>query len=233
MGVQHDGEVHRVLNGGHEVVCFLRRADTRHVLDADGGNTHLLQFLHHRDVLLQRVYRARGVGDRTGGDGTLCNSLLNGDFQIVHVVQRIKNADDVDAVANRGTDKAAHNVVTVVLVAKDVLAAQQHLQLGVGHLCPDLSQAFPGVLIQEAETDVKGCAAPTLHRIETSLVDRFKDPLELIIGHARCDQGLTGVTQHGFGKLYFLHPLSSCRYKVYWFTGSDSPDFNRNVTLLL
>ena len=89
-----------------------------------------------------------------------------------------------------------------MLVAQDVLTAQQHLQLGVGHGGADLAQPLPGVLVQKAEADVKGRAAPALHGVEAGLVDGIEDRLKLIEAQARGDEGLVGVAQDGFGKLY-------------------------------
>lgn len=57
-----------------------------------------------------------------------------------------------------------------MLIAQDILTTQQHLQLGVGHLGTDLTQPLPGVLLQVAQADVKGSAAPDLSGVEASLV---------------------------------------------------------------
>ena len=212
VGVQDNRKIHGVLDGGDQVVCGFRGADTGHVLDADGGYAHLLELFDHLDILLESVDRARGIGDGTGGNGTGLDGLIDGDLEVVDVVQRVKDTDNVDAVANSSAYEAANNVITVVLVAENVLPAKEHLELGVGHLCPDLPKPFPGIFIQEAKADVKGRAAPAFRRIETRLIDRRENILELIVGHTRRDQGLTSVTQYGFGKLNFLHPFSSCRF---------------------
>ena len=55
-----------------------------------------------------------------------------------------------------------HHVVGIVLVAQDVLAAEQHLQLGVGQALAQLAQALPGVFVQKAQAGVEGGAAPAL-----------------------------------------------------------------------
>ena len=154
--------------------------------------------------------RARGIGNGTGGNGTGFDGLVDGDLEVVNVVQRVKDTDNVDAVANGSAYEATNNIIAVVLVAEDVLPAKEHLELGVGHLCPNLAEPFPGVFIQEAKADVKGRAAPAFHGIETRLIDRLENALELVVGHTCRDQRLAGVTQYGFGKLNFLHPFSSC-----------------------
>ena len=52
---------------------------------------------------------------------------LDGGFQVAHIVQRIENTDDIDAVFNGLAAELLHHVVGIVLVAQDVLAPEQHL----------------------------------------------------------------------------------------------------------
>ena len=213
MGVDDQGQLgHRVLDGGDQVIGVLGPHDAGHVLDADGGDTHLLQVLHHLDVLLQGVDRAGGEADGTGGVSALLHGLINGNLQIAHIVQRVKDADDVDAVLHRVLHEFADHIVGVVLIAQDVLAAQEHLELGVGHLGADLTQPLPGVLLQVAQADVKGGAAPHLGGVEASLVHRLQDGLELVIGEPRGDQRLICVTQYRLCKLYLSHVESTSKY---------------------
>ena len=149
--------------------------------------------------------RAGGVGDGAGSQSAAVYRLLNGDLQVVNIIKSVKNAHDVDAVFHRGTDKAVHNVVRVVLIAQNVLPTQQHLQLGVGHLGADLSQPFPGILVQIAQAHVKGGSAPAFHRVESGLIHGLQYGRELVIAQTGGHQRLVRVAQNGFGKLYFLH----------------------------
>ena len=96
-----------------------------------------------------------------------------------------------------------------MLVAENILAAQQHLELGVGQLLAKLAQTLPRVLAEEAQTHIKGGTAPAFDGVEARFVNGVKDRLELVVTKPGCDQRLVGVTQHGFGKLYFFHG-SSC-----------------------
>ena len=208
MCVDHDGQIDRVLDRADEVIGGLRAHDAGHVLDADRAHAHGDQLLDDLDVLLARVDGAGGVGNGAGSDRAGLDRLLDRHLEVVGIVQGVEDTDDVDAVANTGTHETAHDIVGIVLVAQNVLAAQQHLQLGVGHGGADAAQALPGVLVQIAEADVKGSAAPALHGVEARLVDRPQDRLELLIAHSGGDQGLTGIAQNGFGKLYFFHGIS-------------------------
>ena len=205
MCVDNDGEVNGVLDAGDQIVRVLRRHDAGHVLYAYGGNAHFLELLDHLNVFGDGVHGAGGVGNGAGCHCPLLHGLLNGDLKVVGIIQGIENADDVNAVFNRAADKAAYRIVGIVLVAEDVLAAKQHLQLGIGHFCADLTETFPGILIQEAQADVKGGAAPAFHGVKPSLIHLLENGLKLVVGKSCRYQRLIRVTKHGFGKLDFLH----------------------------
>ena len=173
-----------VLDGGDQVVALLGTHQAGHILNADGGSAHALQVLHHAHEGLLGMYRAGGEGDGTGGVGPALDGLVNGDLQVAHVVQGVENPDDVNAVLYGVLHKLAHHVVGIVLVPQNILAAQQHLQLGVGHLGTDLAQALPGILTQIAQAHVKGSAAPHLGRVEARLVHGLQDGLKLVVREA-------------------------------------------------
>ena len=106
-----------VLDGGNQIVGLLGAHDAGHVLDADGGGAHFLQLLHHFHILLMGVDGGGGVGDGAGGDGAGLDGGLHGDLQVLHVVEGVKNTDDVDAVLHGLLDKQLHEIVGVVGVA--------------------------------------------------------------------------------------------------------------------
>ena len=136
-------------------------------------------------------------------------------LQVADIIERVKNSDDIDAVGNGLLDEILQNVVRIVAVAQGILAAEQHLQFGVGHQLTDSPQAIPGVLVQKADTGVKGGAAPNLSGIETNLVHFRQDRSHLIDGHTGCNQRLVGVTQHGLCDFYFIsHNLAGTPFKV-------------------
>ena len=96
-------------------------------------------------------------------------------------------------------------------VTQDVLAPQQHLQLGVGDLGADLTQALPGILVQVTQADVEGGAAPALYSVVAGLVDGFQHGFKLFIGKTGCDEGLVCVTQNSLYKLNFSSHLYNLR----------------------
>ena len=153
--------------------------------------------------------RAGGVGDGAGRNGAGLDGLLHGYLQVVHVVEGVKNADDVNAVFHRLPDKHPDKIVGIVGITQDVLAPEQHLQLGIGHLGPNLPQALPGILVQVAQADVKGCAAPALTGVVTGLVHGGQNRLKFVVGQAGRNERLVGVPQHGLYELDFLDLLFS------------------------
>ena len=179
---KNDGKIDSVLYAGNEVICAFRRHDACHVLYADGAYAHLLELLYHLDVLCNRVDGAYCVGNGAGGHRALLYRLFNGDLEVIGVVESVEYTNDVYAVLDRCAHEAAHNIVGIMLIAENVLTAQQHLKLGVGHFRADLAQALPRILVEKAQADVEGRAAPAFNGIESGLVHLFEDGLKLVVG---------------------------------------------------
>ena len=208
MRVHDDRQVDRILQRGDEVVRGLGRQDTGHVLDAYGADAHLRHLLGKLHIAVERVDRACGVRNGTGRHRPRLDRRLDGDAQVVNVVERVKDADYVYAVADGRAHKAADYIVRIVLVAEYILPAEQHLELSVRHLRADLAQAFPRILVEVAQANVERRAAPALDGIESRLVHRLKDWLKFFIRKSCGNERLVRIAQHGFCELY-VHG-SSC-----------------------
>ena len=196
--MQDDGHfADGVLDALDEALCLIGAHGARHILQADGVEAHLLELLAHLHVLGHGVHGALGVGDAAGshgaGGGVLLGGLQGG-LDVAEVVESIEDTDHVDAVLDGQLYKLFHHVVVVVLVAKQVLAAQEHLQPGVGHVLADVAQPLPGILPQVAQAGVEGGAAPALHRVIAGLVHGGQDVGIVGVGQAGGHQGLVGVT---------------------------------------
>ena len=204
-----DGQLGAFADGLDKVVSLGRAHNAGHILDADGGGAHFLHFLGHLCIIFQCMHRAGGVGNGNGGGAAAADGFINGDLDIAQVVESVENADDVDTVLDALLDKELYDIIGIMLVAQQILAAQQHLELGVGHMRLDDAKALPRIFIQKAQTAVKGGAAPALDRIVAGLVHGIQDRLEIPDGHSCCDQRLVGVPQHRFGNVYhtFAHIL--------------------------
>ncbi len=69
------------------------------------------------------MQRADGVAQRRLHVGSFRPGRSHGLLHVPGIIQRIKNADDIDPVAHRPLDKLSHYVVGVVAVANYILAA--------------------------------------------------------------------------------------------------------------
>ena len=124
---------------------------------------------------------------------------LDGLLQIADVVEGVEDADDIDAVLDALAAEGVHHVVGVVLVAQNVLAAEQHLQLRVLHVLADGAQALPRILFQKAHAGVKGSTAPALQRVVADGIQLLQRRQHVLDGHAGGRLRLVGVTQDGIG----------------------------------
>ena len=205
VGVQVNRQLGVRLELLDEAVGVIRQQQVRHVLDADGVRAHLLDLLGELHEVLLRVHRADRVADGDFADAAVLLGGLDGLLQVAHVVERVEDADDVNAVLDGLLDERIDDVVRVVLVTQDVLAAEEHLQLRVGHGLAQLAQTLPRVLVQEAHAAVKRGAAPALQRIVAHLVELIGDGQHLVQAHAGSRLRLMRVAQNGIGDEHLAH----------------------------
>mmetsp|Transcript_42058 Transcript_42058/g.80439 ORF Transcript_42058/g.80439 Transcript_42058/m.80439 type:complete len:782 (-) Transcript_42058:261-2606(-) len=176
-----------------------------HVLDGQEVNVARHQLLRKVEVVVDGVLGLVGVGQVAGvADGGLHHApglmhRLDTELEILHVVQRVKHTEDVDAAVLSLLDKLLDDVVRVGGVAHGVGAAQQHLEGHVGHLGAQLVQALPGALVQEAHAHVKGGPAPHLHGegVVEGVRGVVRDGVHVHRAHARGQQALVCVTPGG------------------------------------
>ena len=112
----------------HELAGRAGREDAGHVLDGEGVDAHRLLLLRELHVVLDGVDGRGGVGDRALRVATVLLHARDGLLQIARVVQRVEHAEDVHPVLAREGDEPVHDVVGIVLVAEQVLSAQEHLE---------------------------------------------------------------------------------------------------------
>ena len=163
------------------------------------------------DTLATTIYlQITGAYDKAGAAAMavvlLCITLamfavqkyyLEGSLDVAEIVQSVEDTQNVDAVLDGQLYKLLHHIIVVVLVAKQVLAPEQHLQAGVGHSLAERAQALPGILVQVAQAAVKGGAAPALDGIVPGLIHSGQDALHIGKRHTGSHQGLVGITKDG------------------------------------
>ena len=162
VGVQVDGHGDGLLQRLHQRVSVHGQQQVGHVLDADHVRAHLLQLLGQLHEVGLVVDGGHGVAEGGLHLSAVLLGGLDGLLQIADVVEGVEDADDIDAVLHALAAEGVHHVVCVVLVAQNVLAAEQHLQLRVLHVLADGAQALPRIFVQKAHAGVKGSTAPAL-----------------------------------------------------------------------
>ena len=122
---------------------------------------------------------------------------------VARVVHRIEDPEDVHAVLGRLLHEPVNDLVVVMAVTKQVLAAQQHLQTRVREQLAEGPQAHPRVFVEESDTAVVSCSAPALDRPVAGGVDIGARLDHVLHGHPGCHQALMTVPEHKFGDANF------------------------------
>ena len=197
-----------VLDALEQLLSLVGAHGTSHILQADGLEAHALEFPAHFDILFYSVHRALGVADTAGSDGVLgciLHRCVECGFTVPEIVQRIEDTDDVNSVFNGKLDELFYHVIMIVLIAQQILAAQQHLELVVRQIFPQLPQALPRIFVQIAQAGVKCCTAPAFNGIIPRLIHYRQNVGIICIGQSGCHQGLIGIPQNSFCKLHLFH----------------------------
>ncbi len=145
-----------------------------------------------------------GVADRRFADARWCRSRTASiaTFMFVGRVQRVEDAEDVDAVVRAPLDERADDVVRVVRVADGVARAQQHLEQDVRDPLPQLRRAGPTGSSWRNRIDVSNVAPPHISRLNRSgisLRHRVGDRQHVVGAHARRQQRLVRVAHRRVG----------------------------------
>ena len=87
--------------------------------------THVFEPLAHVHPEVDRVHIADRVGNRALRMFADFERCLDRGLEISHIVQRIENSENIDAVDSAALNEFAHKIIGVVAVAEDILAAEQ------------------------------------------------------------------------------------------------------------
>ena len=195
--MQLDGKAGSFLQRPNQLICLLGNKKTGHILDTQGIRTHILHALCQIRPVIQRVGVAQRVGKRYLGMAFLLVTCRHCGLQVAQIVQAVKDSNDIDTIGDGLLYEIFHHVIRVRTITKNVLSAEQHLQLCVLEAVSQLSQPLPGIFLQEAKAGIKGRASPALHSVESHLVHFINDRKHLLCRHSRRDQRLMRVSQYG------------------------------------
>ena len=120
-------------------------------------------------------------------------------LDIARIVQRVEHAENIHTVFAGQRDKTLHDIIGIVLVAEQILAAKQHLERSLLADLLDLAQTLPRILAKESHTDIESGPAPAFERIIAGIVDLLSYFENVISAHSCRPKRLVGVTQRGIG----------------------------------
>mgnify|MGYP000435291781 CR=1 FL=1 len=144
----------------HHALGAVGREHARHVLDADGVGTEVLELLAVVEEAVQRVHRRHRVGD---GAFEVTAAFLDG-FGVVDdvadVVERVEHAEDMHAIALRGLDEVIADVTRIMLVPPRGSGRETAWQAACSASALDGSQPLPRVLVEETHARVERRTAP-------------------------------------------------------------------------
>ena len=168
--MQLNGNVHCLFQRLNQIIGAVRGQQTGHILNADRVCTCVLQLLRVMTVVFRVKHRTGGVRNCSLYMTAVFLGCVNGSLQITHVVECVKNTQNINTVINTLLYKVIHQLVGIMPIAQHILPAEEHLQLRIGALFADQAQSVPGILIQKAQAGVKSGTAPALQRMITDLV---------------------------------------------------------------
>ena len=126
VGVEVDRQAGFFFERLYQRACGCGFHQAAHILDAQDVGARGLQFLGHLHVVLQIIFRTGGVIDiarvaqHAFQNALVLQHRIHGHPHVLHPVERIKDAEQVNARVGRLFDEGLHHIVGVVRVAHTV-----------------------------------------------------------------------------------------------------------------
>ena len=158
------------------------------------------------------LLRVAAVADGRLAQPAALEHRIDRHAHVLDPVERVEDAEQIDAGGRRLLHEVAHHVVGIVGVADRIGRAQQHLQQQIRHRLAQRRQPLPRILLQEPHRDVEGRAAPAFDREQLRQQRRIgrRDRHHVDGAHARRQQRLMRIAHRGIGQQHALlaaHPL--------------------------
>ena len=169
---------------------------------------HVLQFLRHPHVILERILLPRRVENIAGvAKGRLAYFTRpeHGFHRHSHIgrpIERVEDAEDVHAVRRGMLHESLHHIVRIVAVAHGIRAAEEHLETDVRDALAQGAEARPRVFVQEAQSGIERGATPHLQAVEVRQPVRHEigDGHHVVGAHACGQQRLMSVAESCIGQ---------------------------------
>ncbi|TKS64418.1 MAG: hypothetical protein EWM73_00498 [Nitrospira sp.] len=197
--MQMDRDLYRRFDTAYEVIGIERRQEPGHVFDAERVGSQILQLFRHVDEAVHAVDGTDGIADGSFDMFAAGFHFSHGPFDVADIVQCVEDAKDVDAIGGGPFDESFQHIVGIVPISDQVLPAEQHLELGIGHGGTQRAEPFPGILLEEAQACVESGATPDLERPIADRVELLGDGQHVLRPHARGQERLMAVAQGDIG----------------------------------
>mmetsp|Transcript_11575 Transcript_11575/g.16211 ORF Transcript_11575/g.16211 Transcript_11575/m.16211 type:complete len:302 (-) Transcript_11575:1815-2720(-) len=150
----------------HQQAGSLRSKETGHILNCERMNTHIRKILSKLEVVVKTVFALAGISNVTSvGHGTLHKSTsitsgIHTQFQVIEVVERIKDTENIHSRLLCLITEFVNNIVGVVGVSNSIGTTEKHLEWNIRNLFSQLFKTIPGVLTKESHGNIKGSTTP-------------------------------------------------------------------------
>mmetsp|Transcript_8931 Transcript_8931/g.19933 ORF Transcript_8931/g.19933 Transcript_8931/m.19933 type:complete len:258 (+) Transcript_8931:1308-2081(+) len=166
------------------------------------------KFASELQIVIESKLGLGGVGDiscvRDRGlhDATRRADRIDAELEIVQIIQRVEDAEDIHPILDRDVAELENGIVWVVRVPDPVGTPQKHLERHVRNTLPHLLESLPRALTKEPEADIESGAAPILNGVARGedVGCGLGNGEDILSPHARCQQGLVGVSPCGVGE---------------------------------
>ena len=208
MGVEIHGHRHILLEQLYEFIDARGRNQTTHILDGNHIGTqrsHLFGFIHKvvvgehglgvflaTQTVQQRelgILGVDGVAHRAVGDTAILLNVLDGRFDVVHVVQSVEDTHNAKTRFNRVAAEAFDDFVGVGRITKQVTTTRQRGEFRhTAHSLVDGFESCPGVFAKVTHHRIGYCATPHLHSVESSVFIEGEHSVNLLLSHTSCER---------------------------------------------
>ena len=138
---------------------------------------------------------------------------LNGSLKVSDIIQAVKNTDNINTICDGFLYKVLNHIICIMIVSKDILTTEQHLELRVLESSSQFSESLPRIFLQETQAGIKSSAAPAFYCVVANFIHFVNDRKHLISRHSCCKERLMRITKNGLNDLNRLF-LNFCHFII-------------------
>ena len=134
-------------NRCNEFLRRIREQKTRHIFNANRIRSHRLDFLRNIHPIVHGVRISKRINQRHLRMTAFFFTRLYRSLQISHVIETVKNSENINPVCNGFLDEIFNDIIRVMLISQNILPSKEHLQLCFFEAFPQLSKSHPGIFL--------------------------------------------------------------------------------------